>query len=270
MSAPREPDDPDDIADLADPERAPPNSATSPRKARAPRPRRIPRTQAAQAKLDAVADLFRPEPFEYDPVEAGKPIEERIAHWFSARGWQPFEFQQEMWREIARGASGLLHATTGAGKTWAVWIGALATYTAPPLRSRQAHLPAPLTVLWITPMRALAADSARALQTAAKALSVPWTVGLRTGDTSSTERARQNRQMPSALVTTPESLSLMLTRTNAREELAHQARDLVLGSTHPVFVEACPQLVVAGRPAGPRCWPWRRCGRWWPSAMAPR
>ncbi|MBN3811920.1 ligase-associated DNA damage response DEXH box helicase, partial [Paraburkholderia sp. Ac-20347] len=72
-----------------------------------------------------------------------------------------------------------------------------------------------------TPMRALAADSARALQSATQALGAPWTVGLRTGDTSSTERARQNRRMPSALVTTPESLTLMLTRAQAREELAH-------------------------------------------------
>ncbi len=57
-------------------------------------------------------------------------------------------------------------------------------------------------------MRALAADIARALRTAVTALNVPWTVGLRsTGDTSSTERARQSRRMPSALITTPEKAS---------------------------------------------------------------
>ncbi|MFV3255067.1 DEAD/DEAH box helicase, partial [Klebsiella pneumoniae] len=76
------------------------------------------------------------------------------------------------------------------------------------------------TVLWITPMRALAADSARALQGAVLDLSVPWTVGLRTGDTPSSERARQDRRMPSALVTTPESLSLMLTRVDAGDTFA--------------------------------------------------
>ena len=230
---------------------------------RSPRPRRIPRTRTAQAQLDAAAELFTPAPFQYDPVEAAKPIDERIARWFNERGWQPFEFQQSVWREIARGASGLLHATTGAGKTWAVWIGALGAYARPivtprattprqagddrlddvrldsgnatPGRNKASLIntktqsnpspapghAAPLTVLWITPMRALAADSARALQAAVTALSVPWTVGLRTGDTSSSERARQTRRMPSALVTTPESLSLMLSRSNAREELAH-------------------------------------------------
>lgn len=83
-------------------------------------------------------------------------------------------------------------------------------------------------------MRALAADSARALQSAVTALNVPWTVGLRTGDTSSTERARQSRRMPSALVTTPESLTLMLTRANAQEELKH-LRMIVVDEWHELL-----------------------------------
>ncbi|WP_250471419.1 ligase-associated DNA damage response DEXH box helicase [Caballeronia sp. GAFFF1] len=227
--------------------------APSRAKRRAPRPRRVPRTQAAQAKLDAAAELFRPAPFVYDAIEAAKPMDERIARWFDARGWQPFPFQREVWREVERGASGLLHATTGAGKTWAIWLGALTAFAGPPKAKKASRkrrsitqaadstadidktpLPAPLTVLWITPMRALAADTARALQTAVSALSVPWTVGLRTGDTSSTERARQNRRMPSALVTTPESLTLMLTRANAREELAH-VRLVVIDEWHELL-----------------------------------
>lgn len=205
----------------------------------APRPRRIPRTRDAQAKLDAAAaEQFHPEPFDYDAgFAAGQahiPIEQRIEQWFAGLGWQPFDFQREIWREIARGASGLLHATTGAGKTWAVWIGALAAYAGSPSLSRRNPLPAPLTVLWITPMRALAADSARALQSAVKGLGVPWTVGLRTGDTSSTERARQNRRMPSALVTTPESLTLMLTRADAQATLA-QVRLVVVDEWHELL-----------------------------------
>jgi ATP-dependent Lhr-like helicase len=63
---------------------------------------------------------------------------------------------------------------------------------------------------------------------------VPWSVGLRTGDTQSAERARQNRRMPSALVTTPESLTLMLTRANAREELAH-VRLVVVDEWHELL-----------------------------------
>ncbi|MDR5751491.1 MULTISPECIES: ligase-associated DNA damage response DEXH box helicase [unclassified Caballeronia] len=200
------------------------------RRPRPPRPRRVPKTRAAQAKADATAELFRPAPFGVDPLEAAKPFDERVERWFADQGWQPFDFQRDVWREIARGSSGLLHATTGAGKTWAVWLGALAAFAQPQARA----LPAPLTVLWITPMRALAADTARALQAAVTALAVPWSVGLRTGDTPSAERARQNRRMPSALVTTPESLTLMLTRANAREELA-QVRLVVVDEWHELL-----------------------------------
>jgi len=130
--------------------------------------------------------------------------------WFAGRGWAPFEFQREVWSAMAAGESGLLHATTGSGKTYAVWLGALARARATP----------GLQVLWLTPMRALAADTTRALRLPLDELAQGWTVGMRTGDTPSAERARQDRRFPPALVTTPESLSLMLTRENARAELA--------------------------------------------------
>ena len=192
--------------------------ASSDTKRRSPRARRVPKTRAAQAKADAVAELFRPVPIVIDQDVANIPFDARLAAWFEQHGRQPFPFQREVWKEIQGGASGLLHATTGAGKTWAVWLGALAAYLPEhPLRT----LPTPLTVLWITPMRALAADTARALQTAVTELAVPWSIGLRTGDTPSAERARQNKRMPTALVTTPESLTLMLTRANAEEEMKH-------------------------------------------------
>ncbi|OLL32270.1 DNA ligase-associated DEXH box helicase [Burkholderia sp. SRS-W-2-2016] len=189
---------------------------------RAPRPRRIPRSRAQQARLDARKAAFEPLPFPaYRPDDAAaqRPFADKLDAWFAARGWQPFAFQREVWRALGDGASGLLHASTGAGKTWAVWFGALAAFARDVPAARK-H-PEPLTVLWITPMRALAADTARALQSSAAELAVPWSVGLRTGDTSSSERERQNRRMPSALVTTPESLTLILTRADARDVLAH-------------------------------------------------
>ncbi len=130
--------------------------------------------------------------------------------WFAARGWQPFDFQRQVWAAMAEGDSGLLHATTGSGKTYAVWMGALA----------RLQPGAGLQVLWLTPMRALAADTTRALQLPLPALAPRAAVGMRTGDTAAAERARQDRALPTALVTTPESLSLMLTRENARAELA--------------------------------------------------
>jgi ATP-dependent Lhr-like helicase len=54
-----------------------------------------------------------------------------INAWFASRGWKPFKFQKQVWQAIAQGQSGLLHATTGAGKTYAVWIGALIAFGNP-------------------------------------------------------------------------------------------------------------------------------------------
>ena len=136
--------------------------------------------------------------------------------WFAKRGWKPFAFQRRVWAAVERGESGLLHASTGAGKTYAVWLAALRTFKA----EAQGRHAAPLQVVWVTPMRALAADTARALQMPLDDLGLPWSVGIRSGDTGSAERARQARRLPSVLVTTPESLTLLLTRAQAREDFA--------------------------------------------------
>ncbi len=151
--------------------------------------------------------------------------------WFAARGWAPFAFQREVWAAMAAGRSGLLHATTGSGKTYAVWMGALQ-------RARPVKTSPGLQVLWITPMRALAADTARALQQPLPEMAPAWAVGTRSGDTPSAERARQDRRLPQALVTTPESLSLMLTRERAFEEL---------GGVHTVVVDEWHELIANKR-----------------------
>ncbi|TWC15189.1 MULTISPECIES: ligase-associated DNA damage response DEXH box helicase [unclassified Pseudomonas] len=144
--------------------------------------------------------------------------------WFRARGWKPFAFQKQVWAAVKRGESGLLHANTGAGKTYAVWFAALnrfARATPPPDKPRKRKPVAePLTILWITPMRALAADTGKALEAPLAELQIPWSVGLRTGDTSASERARQGRRLPTALITTPESLTLMLARADAQTATA--------------------------------------------------
>lgn len=136
--------------------------------------------------------------------------------WFAQRGWKPFAFQRKVWAAVERGESGLLYANTGAGKTYAVWLAALRAFKA----QAQGRHAAPLQVIWITPMRALAADTARALQAPIDEMGLPWSVGVRSGDTGSAERARQARRMPSVLVTTPESLTLLLTRAQASNDFA--------------------------------------------------
>ena len=148
------------------------------------------------------------------------PVTERIDAWFAAKGWTVFPFQRNVWKAALKGQSGLLHANTGAGKTFAVWFAALQR-----AGLKKARHTAGLRVLWITPMRALAADTMRALEASAAEIMPEWQIGARTGDTSSAERARQTRNMPSTLVTTPESLSLMLSHAAGADlPLGHDLR----------------------------------------------
>ena len=129
-----------------------------------------------------------------------------MENWFHARGWQAFAFQREVWEAYAAGESGLVHAATGTGKTYAVWLAALLEW----LAAADSATAPPLRVLWITPLRALAADTVEALRAPLVDLSIPWSLETRTSDTSAATRARQRRRLPTALVTTPESLSLFL------------------------------------------------------------
>lgn len=145
------------------------------------------------------------------------------ADWYARRGWVPFPFQLEAWDAYGRGASGLIHAPTGMGKSYAAWFGPLQTWMeAHPDADAWATLEAPpLTVLWITPLRALATDTTATLQTAVDELGLPWTVEKRTGDTSSSAKSRQRERAPTALVTTPESLSLLLSYPDCRQYFRH-------------------------------------------------
>ncbi|MFN9235040.1 MAG: ligase-associated DNA damage response DEXH box helicase, partial [Planctomyces sp.] len=112
----------------------------------------------------------------------------------------------------------LIHATTGTGKTLAAWLGPVAEALAETEQRPTATGNDALRVLWITPLRALAVDTLHALQEPLKALSLSWSVESRTGDTSAATRRKQQNRLPTTLVTTPESLSLLLTRSDAREQ----------------------------------------------------
>ena len=155
--------------------------------------------------------------------------------WFAEQGWKPFAFQRDVWSAMLAGHNGLLHATTGSGKTYAVWFAAVLRG----LKRPQSHRgPEPLGIVWLTPMRALAADTARALRAPLPTVAPQWTVGQRTGDTPSAERARQDKRMPTALVTTPESLSVLLSRANAQAELT---------GVHTVIVDEWHELMGSKR-----------------------
>ncbi len=196
------------------------------------------KAEARDMKEDTAA--IHPSPVLSGAAGRGKPTTALTA-WFRSQGWKPFSFQREAWKAIAAGESGLLHATTGAGKTYAVWLGALLAYARasgkgnPPLPKRRGKaVGPPLTVLWITPMRALAADTFKALQVSQQVLAPQWTLGMRTGDTSSAERSAQMRRLPTALITTPESLSLLLAQADA-QNLLSSVRMVVIDEWHELL-----------------------------------
>ncbi len=151
-------------------------------------------------------------------------LNERVRCWLDERGFTPFEFQRRTWAAHERGESGLVHAPTGTGKTLAVWLGPVSRYLdeigGAPSRHGKRDDAEPLRVLWITPLRALATDTANALREPVNAMGLPWTIETRTGDTPQSMRAKQRDRLPTALVTTPESLSLMLSHADARTRLA--------------------------------------------------
>ncbi len=163
--------------------------------------------------------------------------DQRIEAFFSRKGWQPFAYQREAWSAQSKGLSGLIHAPTGYGKTYAAFCGLIQHFAPGP------H--PPLSLIWVTPLKALAADTTLALQEALACLAPQATVALRTGDSSSSERARLDRQMPTVLVTTPESLALLIARADWRERVAHLAAVVVdewhelIASKRGLLLELC-------------------------------
>ena len=172
----------------------------------------------------------------------------QVDAWFESRGWARFAFQEAAWEAFADGASGLIHSPTGSGKTLAAWLGPLCA---------SGGSAGGLRVLWITPLRALANDTQRSLAEAAAALSSPWEVGIRTGDTSSSARAKQRKSPPEALITTPESLSVLLSYADGAalfrrlEAVVVDEWHELLGSKRGVQLELCLARLRALRPGLP-------------------
>ncbi len=170
-----------------------------------------------------------------------------ISRWFRSRGWQPFDFQRDTWNAYLEGRSGLIHAPTGIGKTYAAWFGPLIEWLAQAkVRSPESASPdeafkqdvPPLEVLWITPLRALATDIHAALDEVAKDLDLPWSVQCRTGDTSASVKNRQKKELPTVLITTPESLNLLISYAGARKRF---------GNTRLVVVDEWHELLGSKR-----------------------
>lgn len=170
--------------------------------------------------------------------------------WFEGKGWRPFDFQREVWLRRLSGHSGIVHASTGTGKTYAAWLGAILAWMKSNGYGDKADLPehsAPLDTLWLTPLRALAKDTLQALQQPIDELGLPWALGSRTGDTKQEDRKKLRKRLPTALLTTPESMSLMLTYKDAREMFSG-VRTIIVDEWHELMASkrgTMTELVLA-------------------------
>lgn len=173
-----------------------------------------------------------------------------LAHWFETQGWRPAPFQRDVWRRYLAGESGLLVTPTGSGKTLAAFGGPLLdalrkpTPPAKPI-SRGSAKPARTRVLWVTPLRALANDTVRALSAPIEALGLDWAVAKRTGDAKSRDKRLVRTGQAEVVVITPESLALHLSYPDADQTLAKLEAIIVdewhelLGNKRGVLLQLC-------------------------------
>ena len=179
--------------------------------------------------------------------------------WFQQQGWSPFPFQKQSWGAFLDGKHGLLNAPTGSGKTYALWFPIVLDYINRNPGYKTKHKKG-LKAIWITPLRALSQEIRQSAERITQDLETQMTVGIRTGDTTTSERARQKKSMPDLLITTPESLHLLLSSKGYKTVFKNCSAVVVdewhelLGSKRGVQMELglsrlktiCPNLRIWG------------------------
>jgi ATP-dependent Lhr-like helicase len=174
-----------------------------------------------------------------------------INDWLAAKGFIPFAFQEETWQHIITKKSGLVNAPTGCGKTFSVFLGAIISFINNNPDNYKTKNKNGLQLLWITPLRALAKDIGRAMEEVIEELGMNWKVGIRNGDTSISDRAKQKRNVPEILIITPESLHLLLAQKHypgifkSLKIIAVDEWHELLGSKRGVQVELALSRIVA-------------------------
>ena len=148
-----------------------------------------------------------------------------IHDWFKNKEWSPLPFQTETWNAHLKGESGLIQVPTGSGKTFAAVMGPMAKMLADNTDRTGIRL------LYLTPLRALSRDLALAIREPIQTMNWPLRVGIRNGDNKSSERTKQLKSPPEILVTTPESLTLLL--SNPKAEILFHNLDTCLLYTSP-------------------------------------
>ena len=166
-----------------------------------------------------------------------------ITEWLAANDRKPFAFQEEAWEHYLQGRSGLVNAPTGYGKTFSLFLAAVIDWINKHPKDYQQKTKNGLQMMWITPLRALAKDIARAMEEVLQELNMSWQVGIRSGDTPISTRQQQKKQMPEILIITPESLHLLMGQKEYAKVFTHLTTVVadewheLLGSKRGVMVE---------------------------------
>ncbi|MGN6604292.1 MAG: ligase-associated DNA damage response DEXH box helicase [Ginsengibacter sp.] len=174
-----------------------------------------------------------------------------IDQWLAEKNFIPFAFQEETWQHIVNKKSGLVNAPTGCGKTFSVFLGAIINFINEHPKDYLTKNKNGLQLLWITPLRALAKDIGRAMEEVIAELGMNWQVGIRNGDTTIAERAKQKRNVPEVLIITPESLHLLLAQKNypdvfkTLQIIAVDEWHELLGSKRGVQVELALSRIIS-------------------------
>jgi ATP-dependent Lhr-like helicase len=172
------------------------------------------------------------------PFPALPPV---FADWFAARGWAPRPHQLALIEHAQAGESVLLIAPTGGGKTLAGFLPSLIDLAATPMRARKAAL----HTLYISPLKALAVDVARNLETPVAEMGLPIRVETRTGDTPPGRRQRQKYSPPDILLTTPEQFALLLSSKDAKR-FFENVQAVVLDELHAMHNSKRGDLLSLG------------------------
>ncbi len=137
--------------------------------------------------------------------------------YFRKKGWKPFPFQIQAWQDFLDGKSGLLNAPTGSGKTFALWFPALLEYIQNHPDTWQKPQNNGIQLIWVTPLRALAQDLQKAMQEVCEVIGLPWQVAVRNGDTDAKTRTAMKKRPPECLITTPETLHILISQKDHKE-----------------------------------------------------
>ena len=156
-------------------------------------------------------------------IAMNQGLPEPLEQWFTARGWSPRRHQMDMLAAARAGDHALLVAPTGAGKTLAGFLPTLTDLIEQPAEG--------LHTLYVSPLKALAVDVRRNLLTPIEEMDLPVRVETRTGDTPSDRKARQRARPPQILLTTPESLSLLLSYPDSFLMFA-QLKTVIIDEVH--------------------------------------